>query len=112
MDSMPTILPPNEVRSMVVDAIEAKARDLGLTLSQGAKQAILQKTLPNLTRLNKDGELTGQLIDRIQHNSAEFIQILFDQQLHGKASEITIDHVSTLLSSFCQRFPDFIPFCP
>lgn len=111
MDSMPTIFPPNQVRSMVLDAVQAKAKELHLNLSEGAKQMILQKALPNLEKLNQDGELEEE-VGRVQHNSAEFIQILFDQQLHGRAGEITIDHVSSLLSSFCQRFPDFIPFCP
>lgn len=111
MGYMPIKFPPNEVRSMVLEAIDTKTKILGLTISDDAKRMILQKALPNLERINQEGELEEK-VGLVRYNSAEFIQLLFDQSLNGKAGEITIDHVSSLLSSFCQRFPDFIPFCP
>lgn len=95
---------------MVLDAVEAKARQLDLHVSDGAKELILQKALPYVNELNEAGELEEK-VSTIQRNSAEFVQILRDQMQIGGAGEITIDHVSSLLSSICQKFPDFIPFC-
>jgi hypothetical protein len=111
MGASPTILPPSEVESIVLAAAEQRARELGLTISSPAKARLQTKSLPVLIALNEAGELADRRAE-IEYNTATLIQFTFEQPLGGRRGEITLDLISSVLSSFCQRFPDFIPFCP
>jgi hypothetical protein len=111
MNQMRTMLPPGDVGSVVLAAAQRRARELGVTISQGAIDQILEKSLPTLTRLNEEGEIPERRAE-IERNTASLVQYIFDHQLGGRRGEITLDHTRTLFMSFCERFPDFIPFCP
>ena len=108
---MRTMLPPGDVGSVVLAAAQRRARELGVTISQGAIDQILEKSLPTLTRFHEEEE-TQEKRAEIEPNTASLVQYIFDHQLGGRMGEITLEHTITLFMSFCERFPDFIPFCP
>jgi hypothetical protein len=111
MSATRIMLPPGDVGSVVLAAAQQKAQELGITIDQGAMNQILNKALPTLTKLNVNGEIPEKR-GEIEQNTASLIQYLFDHVLAGRGSEITLDHTNSLFKSFCERFPDFIPFCP
>jgi hypothetical protein len=100
-----------DVDTLFLIPAERKAQSLHIYFSARAKEMIQNKVLPKLRRANEEGELFEKQ-DEVVGNADKFVQLLFDEQLHGNPGEITTDHISDLLSKFCQRFPDFFPFCP
>lgn len=111
MNRTRTMLPPEEVRSVVLVAAQRRARELGVTIAKGAINQILEKSRPTLTRLNEEGEIQEKRAE-IERNTASLVQYIFDNHLGGRGGEITVEHTNNLFKHFCERFPDFIPFCP
>jgi|ERR1039457_3251192 hypothetical protein len=97
--------------SNVLDAAAFKASQLNVTLSDGAKDAIMKRVSGPLEILEKKRTLAPYAED-IQKNTYTFIEYVFQTQLDGRpGSTITIDHISNALSSYCQKHKNQLPFC-
>ncbi len=112
MSTTATILSPGEVDSIVLGAADNEIVRLGLTMSAPARVRLLQKSLPVLNQLNKQGELEGAR-EEIENNTRALIQFVFEEELRSQRGvQITAQHLNSIFSKFCERFPDFRPFCP
>jgi hypothetical protein len=111
MGTMPMKLPDAELQGLVRSVAESKAQELDIVITGPALRLIQQRAMPRLRRLNEEGELPFKQ-DEIASNVETFVEMLFDEGLGGRSGEVTANLVSDLFSKFCQRFPDFIPFCP
>jgi hypothetical protein len=100
-----------DVDTLFLAAAERKAESLHVEFSPRAKEKVQGIVLPKLRQANDEGTLFERQ-DEVSRNAARFVEYLFNEQLHGEPGQITIDHISNLLSGFCQRFEDFFPFCP
>jgi hypothetical protein len=94
----------------VLDAAEAKAGELGATLSDGARTVIEQRVSGPMNALEKENQLK-QHGQQIYENTSAFIEYVFRTQLDSKPGIITIDHISNSLSSYCQKHKNQLPFC-
>lgn len=112
MTTTAVILSPGEVDSIVLGAADNEVARLGLTMSAPARDLLLRRSLRVLNELNSKGELEGARPE-IESNTRALINFVFEEELKGqRGSQITAQHLNSIFSKFCERFPDFRPFCP
>jgi len=106
------ILSPGQVNSIVLGAADNEVQRLGLTMSAPARNLLLTKSLPVLNELNDKGELEGAR-QEIESNTRTLINYVFEEELKGqRGGQITANHLNSIFAKFCEKFPDFRPFCP
>jgi hypothetical protein len=110
MGAIAVILSGDQVNSIVLGAAEASARKLDLIASPGFLSRLLNAALPYLNNLNQRGELDDKR-GEIEAATDGFVVAIAEYENLRPGTELTAEHMSSALSWFCEKFPNFVPFC-